>query len=98
MTHPSADDQIPDPEEDFEGFVGGLAEQVIKRIETVPEHLRPTYFILQSAARLHRYLQMDNPITYIQEHEKRILQRRVAELPVYCADYVPPPPEDDQDG
>lgn len=96
MTSQTAE-QIPDPEKDFEGFVDATIESVLKRIEAVPDHLRPTWFVLQSAARLHRYCQMDNPLTYMQEHEKRVLQRRVSELPTYNADYVPPT-EDSQDG
>ena len=55
--------------------------------EIVPEYLQRTYLVVRCAKRLHRLIELKAP-AYIIETEKRLLQTRVANLPVYLADYV----------
>jgi hypothetical protein len=77
-----------DPEEDFEGCIEGLAAQVLKEIEAVPEADRPEWFVMRAAERL--YSTKGHGIAWLTEHHKRILIKRIAELPVYCTDYKEP--------
>lgn len=74
---------IPDPEVDFEGFVKGTLDEVIKNI---PPNAGPEFWVERSAVRLKRFVDKKFP-DFIIENEKRILLRRIAALPVYCDEY-----------
>lgn len=87
---------IPDPEEDFDGCIEGLIGDFAKQYLAIPEGDRTEWLIGQSAGRLYR-LKKANAPAFIIEHEKRLLQKCVAELPVYCADYVDPTIDDSSD-
>lgn len=73
------------PEADFEGFMNAMAQAAQREYEAIPAKLRATVLIARSAQRLHRLIELNAPAVII-EAEKRILQRRVAALPVYIKD------------
>lgn len=74
---------MPDPEQDFERFVTASMEQAIANL---PTENKMEHYVLRSAQRLLKFVEKKAP-TFVIEREKRILQRRAGELPVYCADY-----------
>jgi hypothetical protein len=73
----------PDPEQDFEGFVTAAMEEAIANL---PTENKMENYVLRSAQRLLKFVELKAP-TFVIEREKRILQRRAGELPVYCEDY-----------
>jgi hypothetical protein len=75
----------PNPETDFEGFVGQAMKEALA---SLPANPTPEFWVASSAARLKRLVELKAP-PYIIENEKRILLKRVAVLPVYDPDYVP---------
>lgn len=89
VVYPIPPPPTPDPEQDFEGCVTSLVDKALKEIVEVPEAERQEWFVMKAASRLHRLKQLNAPL-YIIEREKRVLQHRVAELPVYLDNYEPP--------
>ena len=84
----------PDPEQDFEGFCVATLGEIMKQIEAIPESERAEYFVMTAAARLYKHKQNDSPAFFL-EHEKRTLMRRLADLPVYYAEYEEPRLDDE---
>jgi hypothetical protein len=83
---------IPDPGEDFDGCVEAVAKEVIAEITAIPEADRPEYFVMRAAQRLYQLKTDKNlsHVTWLLEREKRLLVKRISNLPVYAEDYVPP--------
>lgn len=70
---------VPDPTEDFDGFVNAIIQQEVDELAKVPEEDRPLYWLSKAAEHLQKIIHLKAPDLLIRMALDR-MERRISEV------------------